>query len=106
MVLVRHALCSLDGEAVEVSREARSPAPCAHASDYDALSAAHEQDAVDGHNHCELAVDRSSRLALTPVVAVVVQASSPVGIDPAPVSVNLAPGAGVLHFAPKTSPPA
>lgn len=106
MVLVQHAFCSLDGEAVEVRRDALSPAPCAHASDYDALSAEHEQDAVDGHAHCELALDRSSRLALAPAVAVVVQASALVGSVPAPVSVDLAPGAGVLLFAPKTSPPA
>ncbi len=106
MVLVQHAFCSLDGEAVDAPRSARPSAPCAHSQDVDSLGTAHDEPAIDAHNHCELAVDRSSRLALAPALAVVVQASALVESVPAPVSVNLAPGAGVLHFAPKTSPPA
>lgn len=106
MVLVQHAFCSLDGEAVEVRRDALSPAPCAHASDYDALSAEHEQDAVDGHAHCELALDRSSRLALAPAVAGVVAVALFSESAPELESTELPPGAGVLLFAPKTSPPA
>ena len=76
MVLVQHAFCSLDGEAVDAPRSARPSAPCAHSQDVDSLGTAHDEPAIDAHNHCELAVDRSSRLALAPALAVVVQASA------------------------------
>ena len=106
MVLVRHALCSLDGEAVDAPRSARPPTPCAHARDVDSFGNAHDEPAVDAHNHCELALDRSSRLGLAPAVAVVIGVALFGEGAPELESTELPSGAGVLYFAPKTSPPA
>lgn len=106
LVLVPHTFCVEHGVAVDApaSAERSTRHPC------DALLASLERSdhaaGGDAHNHCELAVDRSDRIGLPPRALVLVPAQLLVEPARAPAHAALAPGSGVISFAPKTSPPA
>lgn len=106
LLLVRHTFCAEHGVAVDASRTPRAPDCHSHDDQRDTIGAPHDEPGVEGHDHCELAVDRSGRIGLPPAAVVQLPLATLVEHVREPARLALSPGAAVLLLAPKTSPPA
>ena len=109
LLLVRHAICPLDGELIHPSESEGVSGHDAHAHPRNeglpTVAAAEGQDAHHGHEHCILAASRRDRATLE---ARVVELLTPPRTIVATLSVReAAAGARIaLHrLAPKQSPP-
>ncbi len=107
-VLVRHSFCSLHGEALDVdgSGAKRELDADARHAQHDSVGSSHDEPGLDTHDHCALAVDRSSRVGLPPAPATLIPVALFVDRVRARARVERDSGAVVLLLAPKTSPPA